>query len=379
MAKTPTITTLASLANESSAVTVINQNFENIRAIFEDFVSRDPANTPNTFLGDLDANSNKIVNLEDPTNNQDAATKAYADSIGAGTQGDPGENGTDGDDGWAPILAVVSDGERRVLQIVDWTGGSGTEPSSTDQYIGASGIVGSAGAAVDIRGAQGTSGAGTGDLLAANNLSDVASASTSRTNLGLGTIATQAASNVSITGGTMAGVTITGGSISGMTDIAIADGGTGASTAATAFAALKQAASSTETGVLEIATIAEVRSAATGDKALTAQLIEEASASVTLTDGATISLDWDAGIYRSLTIGGNRSISNPTNGQPGTWRYIKITQDGTGSRTLSWGSQYLFAGGTDVVLSTAAGSIDFMAIFCSTTSQFLVFPNKAFA
>ena len=45
-----------------------------------------------------------------------------------------------------------------------------------------------------------------------------------RTNLGLGTIATQAANNVSISGG----------SITGITDLAVADGGTGASDAATA-------------------------------------------------------------------------------------------------------------------------------------------------
>ena len=45
--------------------------------------------------------------------------------------------------------------------------------------------------------------------------------SSARTNLGLGTIATQNASDV----------TITGGSIAGITDLAIADGGTGASTA----------------------------------------------------------------------------------------------------------------------------------------------------
>lgn len=45
-----------------------------------------------------------------------------------------------------------------------------------------------------------------------------------RTNLGLGTIATQAANNVAITGG----------SITGITDLAVADGGTGASDAATA-------------------------------------------------------------------------------------------------------------------------------------------------
>jgi len=61
-------------------------------------------------------------------------------------------------------------------------------------------------------------------LAAANNLSDVSSTSASRTNLGLGTIATQAANSVAITGG----------SISGITDLAVADGGTGASTASAA-------------------------------------------------------------------------------------------------------------------------------------------------
>lgn len=50
------------------------------------------------------------------------------------------------------------------------------------------------------------------------------SGATARTSLGLGSIATQASSNV----------TITGGSVTGITDLAVADGGTGASTAANA-------------------------------------------------------------------------------------------------------------------------------------------------
>jgi hypothetical protein len=60
-------------------------------------------------------------------------------------------------------------------------------------------------------------------------LLDDADAAAQRTTLGLGTIATQAASSVAITGGT-----ITGGTITGIADLAVADGGTGASTAADA-------------------------------------------------------------------------------------------------------------------------------------------------
>jgi hypothetical protein len=57
-------------------------------------------------------------------------------------------------------------------------------------------------------------------LQVANNLSDLASVTTARSNLGLGTMAVQNGASVSITGG----------SITGITDLAVADGGTGVST-----------------------------------------------------------------------------------------------------------------------------------------------------
>jgi hypothetical protein len=72
-------------------------------------------------------------------------------------RGDQGIQGIQGNSGWSPTLQIVSDGERRVFQIIDWVGGQGTKPSTTNQFIGAAGIVSTAAAAVDIRGPIGSS------------------------------------------------------------------------------------------------------------------------------------------------------------------------------------------------------------------------------
>lgn len=74
----------------------------------------------------------------------------------------------------------------------------------------------------------------------------------------------------------------------------------------------------------------------------------------TLTDQATIATDLALSNNFEITLGGNRLFDNPTNMVAGQVGSIFISQDATGSRTLSWGSYWLFSGGTAPTLSTAA-------------------------
>jgi hypothetical protein len=74
-----------------------------------------------------------------------------------GAQGTPGAPGPDGDDGWSPVPAIVSDGQRRVLQVAGWIGGAGIAPAS-GKYVGVAGLVDAIADAIDIRGPQGPQG-----------------------------------------------------------------------------------------------------------------------------------------------------------------------------------------------------------------------------
>ncbi len=85
-------------------------------------------------------------------------TGAKGDKGDTGDTGETGATGAAGNHGWTAVLALVADNERTVLQIVDWIGGTGTEPDGVGKYVGASGLVTNVGDAIDIRGATGPAG-----------------------------------------------------------------------------------------------------------------------------------------------------------------------------------------------------------------------------
>jgi hypothetical protein len=89
----------------------------------------------------------------------------------------------------------------------------------------------------------------------------------------------------------------------------------------------------------------------------------------TLTDGATITPDLLTNSTFTITLGGNRTMANPTNLVPGQSGSIFIVQDGTGSRTLAWGSYWNFINGTAPTLSATAGAVDRVDYVVRTTGS----------
>ena len=129
-------------------------------------------------------------------------------------------------------------------------------------------------------------------------------------------------------------------------------------------------ASETDLGVVDLATDAEIRSAATGAHVITADALESAAAPQSLTPNATVALDWDSGIAFTLAMDGNHTLQNPTNGQPGTWRTVLVTT-ASSTRTLSFDTQYVGPGLTALTDITSSKSY-LVTIYCASTSSFWV-------
>mgnify|MGYP001159485422 CR=1 FL=1 len=93
----------------------------------------------------------------------------------------------------------------------------------------------------------------------------------------------------------------------------------------------------------------------TGNVKIQKQLEQNNFNNATLTTATT--LDWNNGNIQEFTLGANITLNNPTNVGQSVY-YLIVTQDATGSRTITWGSNWKWAGGTPPTLTTNPARID---------------------
>jgi hypothetical protein len=97
----------------------------------------------------------------------------------------------------------------------------------------------------------------------------------------------------------------------------------------------------------------------------------EQSSVVALTDASTVTTNALFGDIFTLTTTQNFTMANPTNAVNGKKIIYKIKQDGTGSRVITWGSD--FRGSTDIplpTLTTTANYVDYVGfIYDSAVSK----------
>ena len=103
-------------------------------------------------------------------------------------------------------------------------------------------------------------------------------------------------------------------------------------------------------------------------------------ATQTANASGSTTLDYDTYQNFVLTATGNVTLANPSTESAGQSGIIVLIQDGTGSRTLSTGTDYEWPAGTTGTISTAASSVDVIPYFVDASNSVLLgAPQLAFA
>jgi hypothetical protein len=318
MTKRPVLSDVTSLTN-SSNINVINQNWDAIEAAFDNTVSRD-GSIPNTMAGDLDLNGNALLNVG--TIDVNALTIDGQQVVDLASI--PEWRGA-----WLTATSyikndLVKEAGNVYICLVSHTSGTFSTDLTSDKW--------------ELMVSKGDSGAGTGDLLASNNLSDLANAATARANLGLGTAATE-------------------------NTVPVSKGGTGATDATTALSNLgAQAAGATLTSLEALSLVAGDLLYATAADTLVRLPKGTAGQVLVMNSGATAP-EWSstssgATLLGTFTTTSGNSVSVNSLDLT-TYTFLKFTIIGvgtTGSATISLAGEQAFS--TSSGTSTIRGFIE---------------------
>jgi len=184
-------------------------------------------------------------------------------------------------------------------------------------------------------------------------------------NITSGTIQSFTSSTATITGGTFSGLLNSStGTFSGSINSTLGTIGTLNSTTGTIGNL-----STTLVGDLTIST----GSATVGTRVAVVNTAQEYTAThnfnattLSITNG-TIPWDLSSNQVARLSVTTNSTLNNPSNPVDGATYLLTITQGGSGSNTLSFGTAYKFPGGVAPTLSIVAGDVDVLSFVSNGT------------
>ena len=94
----------------------------------------------------------------------------------------------------------------------------------------------------------------------------------------------------------------------------------------------------------------------------------------------SVTLDFDANQNFVLTLTGNVTLANPSTEKVGQSGFIAFIQDGTGSRTVTLGTDYESAGGSGITLTSTASATDLVPYVVVASNRVLLgTPQLAFS
>lgn len=186
-----------------------------------------------------------------------------------------------------------------------------------------------------------------------------------------GSVAAVTAANATITiGGTSTNPTVAVGTIaeSQVTSLTTDLAAKVAASTATTKGDLLAATASATIARLGVGTDGQVLTASSAASTGLAWAAHSAPRVVALTDAATITPNADTTDEGTVTLGGNRTIANPT-GTPvaGQKLILRLKQDATGSRTITWGTAYRFSGAAAPTLTTTGAKTDYLGFEYNAT------------
>jgi len=85
--------------------------------------------------------------------------------------------------------------------------------------------------------------------------------------------------------------------------------------------------------------------------------------------GASKTIDWGNGQQQKLTLTANCTLTFTAPDGPGTFS-LRLIQDATGNRTVTWPASVKWPGGTAPTLSTAANAEDYVSFKYNGTSYY---------